>query len=275
MIKFEEQGHIDPKIMKGLRLQVYSEDLSNQYIGVVLTRISKDPKAPTADIEDLLLDVGASSKEELIKMGINLGSMITFEGDVQFQGSKVIGKSADNRAGVSIVHELADYIKVNKYDFNIILGASVQEEVGLRGARTSANKYKPDLAMVVDVSPARDGFGKEMSGGNLGEGTILRHKDAYTVFPKSVTNFVRSVASKNKIKLQDYFSQGGTNSGIIHISNSGTVVIPLGFPARNLHMPSQVFDINDYDQTVELAKAILKTLSASKIKNFKQLKENK
>lgn len=275
LIKFEEQGFIQKSIMMGLRLDVWTKSFSKAYVGVVLSRKSHSSEnmEKIPEINELLLDVGAKNKTELEEMEIELGSTITFEGDAKFQANSVIGKAVDNRAGVAIIHELLDFISKRKFNFDIIIGSSVQEEVGLRGARVTAYKYNPDLAIIIDVSPANDFYKQNKKAyemGKVGGGTLIRYKDALTVFPKSVTNYLEKVAKDNSIEHQNYFGSGGTNSGIIHIMNSGIITIPLGFVARNLHTPSQIFDITDYENTLKFAKSILLDLTVNKIKTFRQ-----
>lgn len=269
LLKFEEHGGIHREVLTGTKLLVWGK---TKLSGIVLLE-KPNPltgKLQQPEIDKLLIDIGASSKDEVLNMGVDLGTQITFQDDVAFQGNRVIGKAADNRVGVAMIDELLTYIAKNKFDYNIIIGASVQEEVGLRGARTSTNKFKQDLTFVIDVSPSNDMHGEIKSEGSLGAGTMIRYKDALMVYPKVAINYIKKISKKNEIKTQDYFSQGGTNAGIIHLSNEGGVVIPLGIVARNLHTSASVFDISDYDETLKLAKCMLENLTTKKIKGFKQ-----
>lgn len=267
MISFVNQGGIWNLTMNSQRLRVWTSDYSKSYSGVVLypnTNTHKGTGA-TPEINNMLLDIGASSKEEVEKWGIKQGDSITFDTKVEINGNRIIAKAADNRVGVGIVIELMKFIKDKEFDFNIVLGASTQEEVGLRGARVSSYKFDPDMAFVIDVSPARDIPTPKLPDGIVGAGTMLRHKDAATVYSPKVIDYIRDILKSNKMKYQDYFSLGGTNAGQIHLATEGRPVLPFGIVARNLHTSSLVFDIKDYDDTLKLIELILLDLNTNKI----------
>ena len=271
LISFEEQGGVWNQSLNSQRLRVWNDDYKKSYSGVVLFPGTSSHKGigKAPEIDKMLLDIGASSKKEVIKWGIKLGSSITFDTKTEINGQRVITKAADNRVGVSIIIDLMEFISKNEFDYNIIIGSSVQEEVGLRGARTSTYKFEPDLAIVIDVSPANDFSGEEEPYGVLGEGTMLRHKDTMTIYSKEVIDYLRKIIKKNKINYQDYFSKGGTNAGVIHLWKEGRQVIPTGIVARSLHTGSSVFDLNDYVETVNLIEFILNDLTNNKIVKFK------
>lgn len=253
------------------RLNVWTEDHSKFYTGVTLwpgsNTHAKTGSAPK--IEKMLVDIGATSKKEVEKWGIVVGSSVTFEGEAIFNGDRVITKAADNRVGVSMVLEIMDYIKDKEFDFNIVVGSSVQEENGLVGARTSSFMIEPDIAMVIDVSPANDFPAGEQPKGVLGAGTMLRHKDRATVYTQDTIQYLKSLMKKNDIKYQDYISLGGTNAGVIHLSREGVKTIPLGIVARSLHTASTVFDKRDYEETLKLIELILSDINSNKIVKFK------
>ena len=267
MIRFINQGGIWNLTLNSQRLRVWTSDFSKSYSGVVLypNTNTHQAKGNTPEIKDMLLDIGATSKKEVEKWGIKQGDSITFDTKVEINGNRVIGKAADNRVGVAIVIELMKFIKDKKFDYNIVIGASSQEEVGLRGVRAATNKYNPDLAFVIDVSPARDISLPKEPDGILGAGTMLRHKDAATIYPSKIIDYLRKIIKDNDIKYQDYFSLGGTNAGMIHLQQEGRPVFPFGIVARNLHTSSLIFDIKDYDYTLKLIELILLDLNTNKI----------
>lgn len=271
MISFENQGGIWNQSLNSQRLRVWNEKYSKSYSGAVLFPGTNSHrgigKAP--EIDKMLLDIGATSKKEVDEWGIKIGSSITFDTKTEINGKRVITKAADNRVGVSMVIDIIEFISKNNFDYNIIIGSSVQEEVGLRGARTSTYKFSPDMGIVIDVSPANDFSGKKEPYGVLGKGTMIRHKDAMTIYPKNIIDYLRKIIKKNKIKYQDYFSTGGTNAGVMHLWKEGMPIIPIGIVARSLHTGSSVFDLDDYEETVKLIEFILKDLNGNKIVKFK------
>ncbi len=267
MIKFINHGGVWNLTLNSQRLRVWTSDFSDSYSGVILypNVNTHQSQGNTPEIKDMLLDIGATSKEEVEKWGIKQGDSITFDSKTEINGNRVIGKASDNRVGVGIVIELMKFIKDKEFDFNIIIGASSQEEVGLRGVRVATHKFNPDLGFVIDVSPARDIPSPKEPDGILGAGTMLRHKDAATIYPPKVIDYIRSILNKNEVKYQDYFSLGGTNAGMMHLQQEGRPVLPFGIVARNLHTSSLVFDINDYDDTLKLIELILLDLNSNKI----------
>ena len=270
-IEIDAKGGIWKHSLAYQRLRVWDDNAENSYSGVVSFNrppLPNSAPSPIPDIDKLLVDIGASSKEEVEKLGISVGNQITFDTKIEENGNRIIGKAIDDRAGIALIIELMEAISHKDYEFNVLLGGTVQEEVGLRGARTITYKTNPDLAITVDVSASQD-IPAKSSKGSLGEGTILRHKDAYTITPKRVIIYLEELFKKNKIKYQDYFSQGGTNAGIIHMSGEGIITVPLGILARNLHTGSSVMDKRDYEETSKALQAMLDDLTNKKIKELK------
>ncbi|BDV02578.1 MAG: glutamyl aminopeptidase [Candidatus Hepatoplasma vulgare] len=274
-ICFEAQGGIFSKSVIFQRLKVWTSNLKKGYVGTVvtpeldLTSYESLVRVQKFQIDKMFLDVGFSSKKEAQEAGIKIGNVITFATKPVINKNHLISKAIDNRLGTYIVYDLLDFVSRNTFDYNIVIGFSVQEEVGLRGSRVSTYKYNPDIGIVVDISPAND-YNADING-SLGKGTILRHKDGMTVYPKVITHYLKKVIDKNNIKYQDYFSAGGTNAGIMHVTCEGKPVFPIGFLARNLHTASSVCDLRDLEETQKLIKALLKDLNNSKISDIKQL----
>lgn len=266
LIKIEEFGAISKFSLFNQRVNVHLEN--NEIIQGFVGGDTKDiSNFSIPKISDMFVDIGVSSKKEIIDLGIKIGDMITFNSDVVFTKERIISKAADDRVGILIILELLEYIKNNDFDYNIVVSATTQEEVGIRGAKAAAYKYKPDIAMTIDVSPSKD-FPKETGEGKLGGGTMLRHFDRLTLTNKKSIEFLKNILIKHKIKYQDYFSLGGTNAGSISLANDGTIILPIGLLARNLHTSSLIFDIKDYENTLKFCKIILSELNNSKIESL-------
>ncbi len=266
-ISIEPMGGVWGQTLNTQRLRVWNDDFSKSYVGVIEWpgTNSHQKTGGAVKIENMLLDIGAESDEQVQKWGISVGSPITFDSEAEFNGDRVISKAVDNRLGVYSVIEIMNYIKDKTFDFNIVVGCTVQEENGLIGARTSSFMIDADLALVIDVSPATDFPAGNQPKGILGEGTMLRHKDARTIYSRNVIEYLRKLMKDNDIKYQDYFSLGGTNAGNIHLSKEGIKTIPIGLVARNLHTASTVFDLRDLEETLKLLEAILNDLNSNKI----------
>ncbi len=266
-ISIEPMGGVWGQTLNTQRLRVWNDDFSKSYVGVIEWpgTNSHQKTGGAVKIENMLLDIGAESDEEVKKWGISVGSPITFDSEAEINGNRVISKAIDNRLGVYSVLEIMNFIKDKTFDYNIVVGCTVQEENGLIGARTSSYMIDADLALVIDVSPATDFPAGSQPKGILGEGTMLRHKDARTIYSRNIIEYLRKLLKANDIKYQDYFSLGGTNAGNIHLSKEGIKTIPIGLVARNLHTASTVFDLRDLEETLKLLEAILNDLNSNKI----------
>ncbi|MFT2242586.1 M42 family peptidase, partial [Klebsiella pneumoniae] len=145
---------------------------------------------------------------------------------------RFVSKAWDNRYGCLIGIELLELVQDMELDVDLYVGANVQEEVGLRGARSAAELIEPDVAFVVDCSPANDMKGKQNLSGELGEGTLIRIKDGTMILKPTFRDFLLNKAQEHNIKHQYYISPGGTDGGEIHKANQGVPTAVIGVCAR-------------------------------------------
>lgn len=222
-------------------------------------------------IEDMLLDVGADSKEELLEMGINLGDSIVPKVDFQVlkNEKKLLAKAWDNRYGCLIAIEVLEALKDVDLDCDLYIGANVQEEVGLRGAKASANLVQPDIAYVVDCSPANDMLGKKDDMGKIGQGTLLRLMDRTMILAPKMRQFLIDTAKENDIKYQYYTSPGGTDAGSIHVSNDGVVSAVVGICSRYIHTANSIINYEDYLHANKLLTELIKKSNRETIEELR------
>ncbi len=261
MVSFEEIGYIskDSLLFKNINI-VNSE---NKLIPGYIFDPSFMDTLKVSKIERLKIDLGVKSKKDVIeKLKINIGDQIVFDSNFNINESIIRGKAIDNRLGAYMNLMLLLKILKENIEFNnqITFVFSTQEEVGLRGARTSSYDVDPDIAVVIDISPSRDHYGKSETEGKIGEGTMLRHKDAYSLYQKRVIKYLRDLMVNNKIKYQDYISQGGTNAGIIQMNKGGVITVPIGLVARNIHTNNTLVEISDIVETEKLLYVLVKDL---------------
>lgn len=261
LLKFESHGYINNASLLNQRVRIYNNE-GEYYVGVITYPIN--PLAPSAkapEIEKMYIDLGASSKAEIEKsFKLKIGNIIVFDSETIFNGNRVITKAADDRVGISLLLDIAEYTKDKELPYDLVLVGSVQEEVGIRGARTATYKVNPDLVFTIDTSPSND-FPASKSEGDLGKGTFLRHKDALHISSLETITFLEKILKTNKITYQDYFSHGGTNAYAYSLIAAGTPVIQLGLLVRNIHSGSVIFDLNDYQETQKLIEKIFDILS--------------
>lgn len=217
---------------------------------------------------DLFIDIGATSKDEVLKLDINIGTPITFKRNFLINGDVAIGKSFDNRAGCTALVDLFNQIDdLDNIDFYAVW--TVQEEVGIKGASTAAFSIEPDLAVVFDVTYSTDfpGFEEKDSVVKMGQGpavTVADGKEGLSeglITPRKILNLIIEVAKETKISYQlDIVTGGRTDASVIQLSKEGILTGGISIPSRYIHMPSQGCCISDIKNTAKLTKEIMKKL---------------
>ncbi len=222
--------------------------------GAVMGVSPHNNKGDKVTLDDILIDFGFSSKEAVLNAGINLGDQIIMRSEFcELADGKIMSKAFDNRLGCAAIVELAKAFSTKKFAGNLYLCASVQEEVGLRGAQTLMHAFDEeiDYVLVIDVSPVDDTI--KVDGCKLSEGTLIRVKDPRMILDYNEVGLLQELSEKHNIKAQNFFSTGGTDAAQIQIQNQGYITCALCVPGRNLHTNNSIIDIKDYEATRELA----------------------
>lgn len=229
-----------------------------------------DRKAPMK-ISNMLLDIGCTSKQDVIDLGVNIGDTFVIDGDIHFlnDDKRILAKAWDNRYGCVLGLELLEALKETELPFDLYVGATVQEEVGLRGAQTSAQLIQPDLAVVLDCSPAMDMTGAKDANGQLGSGVLVRFHDRSMLPNRKLINDFEQTAIDEKIPYQFFYSPGGTDAGIIHKSNAGIPTLTVCICARNLHTNSVMIDTQDFMNARTALIKFIENLNEQKIEEYK------
>ncbi|MBP3059453.1 peptidase M28 [Texas Phoenix palm phytoplasma] len=232
--------------------------------------LSISERKQNPDIKNLFLDLGVNDKKEAEKLGVRIGDMVTPYTEFRTLGNSdfLLSKAIDNRVGVLIVLELLKLLDNNP---NIFIGSfTVQEEVGLRGAITSANKIKPSIAIAVDTSVADDVPGdKNVSERVLGKGPQLSIYDSGLVAHKGLRNFVIQLAKENNIPFQEPIPTGGqTDASAIHLQNEGAASIVVSVPTRYIHSHASIVHKKDIDNTIKLLLLLVQKLDDKKVEEI-------
>ncbi len=167
--------------------------------------------------------------------------------------------------------ELLKELKSDSLPNVLYSGATVQEEVGLRGAATAANMIKPDLFYALDASPANDATGGKDAFGQLGKGALLRIFDRSMVTHYGMREFILDTAETHNIPYQYFISQGGTDAGRVHITGEGVPSAVIGICARYIHTSASIIHIDDYAAAKEL---LIKLVKASDLTTLKTIQSN-
>lgn len=232
-------------------------------IGSVPPHISKDQKL---SFDDILLDTGLDSKEKVLKAGIEVGQMVLPKTPTTYthDQKRVIAKAVDNRWGCGMALELIKDLSDQEFEFNLAIGATVQEEVGLRGAGTSTYKLKPDMFIALDASPLND-LQDLQSPVKLDGGFLVRLYDPRNIMKPSLFGYFKDLAKTNHINHQVYFSRGGTDAARALDSLSGVVATTIGLPARYIHSTAAMFSLEDHHAAHTFLRTLIKDLSNKQI----------
>ncbi|MDO8064014.1 M42 family metallopeptidase [Candidatus Phytoplasma bonamiae] len=222
------------------------------------------------NIKNLFLDIGVSTKEAAQKLGVTIGNMITPYLECRTLGSEdfILAKAIDNRVGVLIVTEVLEKLQNNPNQF---IGAfTVQEEVGLRGAITSANKVKPEIAIAVDVCVANDVPGNQNTSiSYLGKGPQISCYDHGLVAHTALREFVLKVARDNNISFQEAAPEGGTtDAAAMHTRHIGAAALVISVPTRYIHSHASIVHQQDIKNTINLLILLIQKLDQKQVQEI-------
>ncbi|OAO34365.1 peptidase M28 [Staphylococcus saprophyticus] len=228
--------------------------------------LSPEERKKTIDMKEMFIDIGVKSKKEAEQFGIEIGNMVTPYSEFETLANQkyLTAKAFDNRYGCALAIDVLQNLKNEAIDINLVAGANVQEEVGLRGAKVAANKIKPDLAIAVDVAIAYDtpGMSGQVSDTAIGNGPVVIIMDASNIGHVGFTKHIKDVAKKHNITVQlDTTAGGGTDAGSIHVANEGTPTVSIGVALRYMHSNVSVLHTDDYKNSVALVTEIVKSLN--------------
>jgi len=220
--------------------------------------------------KDMYLDIGATSQKEVEDAGVRVGDPIVpvSQFTVLSNSKTYLAKAFDDRLGCALTIATMQGL-VSKSHPNSLFGvATVQEEVGTRGASTSVELINPDVAIILEVSIAGDipGINPEESSVKLGGGPTLLIYDAMMIPNLKLRDLVIETAKNHNIPLQISAMEGGaTDGGPIHLHKSGVPTIVLAVPTRHIHSHNAILHRNDFNSTVELLTKIIQTLNSKTV----------
>lgn len=226
-------------------------------------KMDEEERKKGVKIEDMFIDVGARSREEAMELGISVGTPITIDRQVAtLANGRITGKAFDNRVGVALLIKTMQQVKSPHTLYAVF---TVQEEVGLKGAKTSAYTINPDCAIATDVTIPGDhpGIDQKDVPVEMGKGPIITIADASgrgLIASRPMVRWLADTAESCSIPVQFEVGSGGTTDATaIHLERGGIPSTTLSIASRYIHSPVEVVDISDIENGVRLLVEALRT----------------
>jgi len=265
-IKFQTLGGWWGHVMLGQEFNITTEQ-KNIITGIIGSTpphlLENGSRDKVIKPDKMFLDIGVKNKEEAEFLGIKIGDMITPKSEFKQLGNLnyLKAKAFDNRIGcgigVEVMKNFKDYCPVDLYTVG-----SVQEEVGLRGAKTTASKIKPDVAFVVDLTFSGDTPGLSDIEPKLGDGPVIVLMDATHIGNKNLKNLAVNMAEKLGLNYKfEIMNKGGTDAGRIHMVGEGIPTLGLAIASRYMHSHNTIIHYEDYKNLIKLLTEMCKNIN--------------
>jgi endoglucanase len=260
-----------------LAQRVRIHTVKGDVIGVIGAKpphiLTEEERKKIVEKKDMYIDIGATSQEEAEASGVRVGDPIVPESEFTIlnSGKTYLAKAVDDRMGCAAIISTMQKL-VNESHPNTVYGvATVQEEVGLRGGRTSVDVVRPDVALVLDTDIATDVPGMSEPDRKLSGGPAVGFVEPGMITNLKLRDLVIDVAKKNDIPIQiiaDNDARYGTDADVIHVYRSGVPAILIGPACRHIHSHTSILHRTDYDLTVNLLVALIKEMDSKTVAGF-------
>lgn len=259
--KIDEDGIVKVINVGGLTVQSlvsqrvkFKSNNGKEYIGIILAPSPHVKQKESQEIGDLKISFGFKDEKEATEIGLELGSYLYFVGGFEkLENNNFVSKAFDNRVGVAVIDYLAQNYFSKSAEYNLFLGASVQEELGVRGISPLLNTFQfpIDEMYMIDVSPVDN-----MEDYALGDGPLIRRTEPGVVYSIELNNKLNRLAGDD-LKVQNYFAVGGTDARAAQITKEGYQTTAICIPALNLHTNSTIINMDDINNLLVLIERII------------------
>jgi tetrahedral aminopeptidase len=258
-IKFAPVGGIEPITLVGQSVSILAKNNKVICSGIITTEELQDAYEieELPKMQDLYVDTGLSSKRAISRKGISIGDYIIPRHNTTCLGNKnlVSGKALDNRVGCYALIQLMKKLKKCPYDVYYVF--TVQEEIGLHGAKTATYHVDPDWGIAVDTTNTEDATDEPQV--TLGKGPVITYMDSEVISNSCLNDWLEKTARKKRIHLQKKVEEiGTTDAASIMINKTGIPATTVSIPIRNLHSTVGICDMNDVTDTINVLHAFLK-----------------
>ena len=265
-IYLRRNGGSDHQIAPSMRVNIHTDKgIVKGVFGWPAIHVREPGKEESPSMKNLFLEVGATTKAEVEKMGIHVGCVCTFEDEFMIMNDRYyLGRALDNRIGGFMIAEVARMLKEkkDKLPFGVYFTNSVQEEIGLRGAEMIAHRIKPDVAIVTDVChDTQTPMMNKVVNGDLacGKGPVLSYGPAVQ---NNLLKHIITAADKNDIPFQRaaVSRSTGTDTDAFAYSNAGVASALISLPLRYMHTTVEMVHKNDVEHVIQLIYHSLKAI---------------
>ena len=224
--------------------------------------------------DQMYIDIGATSKDDVTEAGIREGDPIVPQAEfaIMANGKCLLSKAWDNRIGCAITIDVLRYFKDTEHPNDLYGVTTVMEEVGLRGARTSAYAINPDVAIILEVDIAGDvpGIKPEQSKATLGKGPTIILYDRGLIPNIKLRDLFIDTAEELDLPLQisGYVVGGSTDGAAIHLHGTGVPTVVIGVASRHIHSHGSIIHKDDYENAVKLVSEVIARLDQETVDGF-------
>ncbi len=259
-LRLEPVGGFDPRTLLAARVDVHTQD--GALPGLIGSKpvhiLTEEEKKKPIKIAELFVDLGLPGDK--VNERVRVGDPVTLRQSFLEVGNLVSGKALDDRLGLYV--GLEAFARLGEHEADVYFVGTVQEEVGLRGARTSAFAIAPDIAVALDSTLACDvpGVQAHEQVTALGKGVAIKVKDSASISHPGLVRYLVDLAEKRDIPYQmEILPRGGTDAGAMQLAREGAAVVTLSVPTRYVHSVVEAADRKDIQAAVDLLVAFLET----------------
>lgn len=253
---FAEVGGIDPSVVIGRQVIVGEKEIYGVIGAKAVHNLSSEEREKSPEMDSLYIDIGAADREEAEK-NVSLGECAYFVSEyTELNKDIIMAKAVDDRFGCALMLDLIQ--KALPYDMYFTF--TVQEEIGLRGAKAASYTVNPDIAIVIEATTAADidNVPEAKQVCRLGKGAVVSFMDRSAMYDKELYDIAFEQAAVKNILCQTKTTiAGGNNSGAIHTSRGGIKTIAVSAPCRYIHSPSCIVNKNDLIACRDMVNAII------------------
>lgn len=264
-LKFSTLGGVDLRMLPAAEIKILTDPPIYGIVGVTPPHILKAEESDKAiKLEDLYIDVGMT--QETAEKAVMLGTPAVYNNRSKKLGNHAIcGKALDDRASLSAILRALELLKNETLDVDLYVMASVQEEVGTRGAKTGAYSISPDYCIVIDVEHAKTPDCKTTQTKEFGGGVVIsKGPNMNRRFTEKAIELAKEKGIKHQIGVEAG-GNSGTNAQVIQTTRNGIATALFGLPLKYMHSPVEVINLADFEATAQLLCEIAKGMKGEQI----------